>query len=91
MPKFSQYTITKVSSAGKIIGWNIHKCDEDFNFLESYLITHQEDDLVCNCPASIPNCRHKAMLAKFVKKKAVGKGLFYCYDTDKWTKAKEFK
>lgn len=78
------YTIRKVGKE-----YVITKCDEDFNPLEMYSIQEERDRWFCSCPNTLaPVCRHMKMLAIFKKKRAVGKGMFYCYDTEEWTKVR---
>jgi hypothetical protein len=80
----NQYTIRKVTKA-----YNVTKCDEDLNPIETYTIQEERGRWYCSCPNTLaPVCRHMKMLGLFKKKRAIDKGVFYCFDTDEWTKVK---
>jgi hypothetical protein len=86
MTKRSQYLVNK-----NVVGYNVIKCDEDFNYIEGYMVTQEKGKWFCDCPNTLaPVCRHMKMIEVFKKKRAIGKGMFYCYDTGEWTKVKEF-
>ncbi len=34
------------------------KMDDDFGYLDLYVITYNEHNKVCNCPAYRPHCKH---------------------------------
>jgi hypothetical protein len=87
----SQYLVNRVPT-----GYNVIKCDEDFNFVEVYaVVKEQGKDRVhwfCSCPNTMAaECRHMKMISLFKDKKAIDKGMFYCYDTGEWTKVKGFQ
>lgn len=87
MAKNNQYLVERVPT-----GYKVSKCDEDFNLLETYTVIDQKSHRYCDCPNTMASiCRHMKMVDIFNKKRAVGKGMFYCYDTGEWTKVKEFK
>lgn len=80
----NQYTVRKITRA-----YNIVKCDEDLNPIETYTIQEERGRWFCSCPNTMaPVCRHMKMLGLFKKKRAIDKGMFYCFDTDEWTKIK---
>lgn len=81
----SQYLVNQTST-----GYDVIKCDEDFNLLETYQVVKDKKYWFCSCPSSVSPCRHLKMIEIFRRKKAIGKGMFYCYDTKEWTVAKEF-
>lgn len=87
MPKAkSQYSMRKITS-----GYNVFKCDEDFNLIELYVVQQERGRWFCSCPNTMAQvCRHIKMMDIFKKKRAIDKGMFYCYDTGEWTKVKEF-
>jgi hypothetical protein len=74
-----------------LTGFCITKCDEDLNFVECYEIVKERERWFCSCPNTLaPVCRHQKMINIFMSKKAIGKAMFYCYDTGEWIKVKEF-
>jgi len=89
MPDKSQYLVRST-----VDGYQILKCDEDFNFVRSYAVLKRRGGYFCDCPyGSAPThrrsdeCRHVKMIKLFEEAKAIDKGIFYCYDTQKWTTA----
>jgi hypothetical protein len=82
----SQYLVNRVPT-----GYNVIKCDEDFNFMEVYAVVNERGKWFCSCPNTMATeCRHMKMIDIFKKKRAIDKGMFYCYDTGEWTKVKGF-
>jgi hypothetical protein len=81
----SQYNVRKITN-----GFNVAKFDEDFNYVETYAVQEEKGRWFCSCPNTMaPVCRHIKMLQEFKKKKAIGKAMFYCYDTGEWSKINE--
>ena len=73
-------------------GYTVTKCDEDFNHVETYYVQYERGKFYCSCPnIHAPECRHIKMVPIFNKHRAVGKGKFYCYDTEEWRMVKEFE
>lgn len=84
MAKNSQYLVNKIPT-----GYNVIKCDDDFNLVETYLVLDQDGHQFCSCPNTMaPECRHMRMIRLFKEHDAIDKGIFYCYDTDVWTEAR---
>jgi hypothetical protein len=79
----NQYAVRKVTKDL----YNVVKCDEDYHHIETYGIQWERTRWFCSCPNTLaPVCRHMKMLELFRKKKAIDKPMFYCYDTDEWSK-----
>jgi hypothetical protein len=85
----SQYLIRST-----VDGYQVLKCDEDFNLVHSYTVLRRRGGLYCDCPYGqapvhrrLDECRHVKMISLFKKEKAIDKGKFYCYASGTWTEA----
>ena len=63
--------------------WRMTKFDSDLNPDKTYLVSISD----CSCPAGYrPTCRHRQMLPKFTRLKAVDKPWFLDFEANTWEK-----
>lgn len=79
--KYSWYTfVSHTDETG--LSYRAVKYDNDGEPLGHY--TLNERGAQCNCPATVPFCRHKEMLVKFKEMGRIDSGWTYCKELDQW-------
>jgi hypothetical protein len=69
------------------IGYRMTKWDDDLDIESSYELSTIQGRVLCPCfQGGKPSCRHRDMLAAFIKYKTVDTDLFYDYDRRKWAR-----
>lgn len=66
-------------------GFTVLKCDKDYNFRGTYFIGHRREGWTCTCPRTV-GCKHIDLIALFKRKRAFGKGYWYNFETQKWSR-----
>jgi hypothetical protein len=67
-------------------GYRMVKWDQHLNIEAVYNILYRRGRHYCDCPqgGKGPTCRHRDMIPLFNSRKAIDKGIFYCYETGEW-------
>lgn len=66
-------------------GYRIVKFDDDLNVETIYELSSIRGRYRCPCfRGNSATCRHREMLAEFIKAKQINTALFYDYDNNSW-------
>jgi len=69
--------------SGTTENWDVVKMERDFEHVETYRISKHVN--VCSCFAgNKPTCRHRLLLAMYLKEDAIDSRRAYDFDKDKW-------
>jgi hypothetical protein len=82
MAKSDWYTVRGGFNEANEPQYTVLKYNKDGNYVDSYTVNARQT--VCNCPARVPYCRHKAIVVAFIEEKRVDTGWIYNHDSEEW-------